>query len=128
MSQQTVQVQVTEKLVMAEAYDVASAIESNSAADLAIERGKQTAAALELLPEGWSVVREDVERTTLKDGGRVFTARSEDGGWDAIAARRTGYRRSDYVEVDHRRGVPAEVARAQGVVVVLAALDAEGRA
>jgi hypothetical protein len=121
-------VTVTADLLCEEAAEQAAVIESMPMARAALQRAARGVKALALLPEGWVVAREPVDRLPTRDRGMRFFAIDDDAVVQAEAYRYTSPIRGSYVvESELKNGMAPEDALAQAVVTVLAALDAEGR-
>lgn len=94
-----------------------------------VERGTRAIEALRRLPEGWTVLREFTPATVPRRGSiTTFSARDGDGarGLRARTSRCSDLNPSVSEEI-HFSERGADEARGRAVLLLLAAIDAEGR-
>lgn len=93
-----------------------------------IDRGTRGIEALRLLPAGWTVLREFTPATYRRGSITTFSARDGDGarGLRARTSRCSDLHPSVSEEI-HFSECNADEARGRAVLLLLAAIDAEGR-
>lgn len=116
------------ELLVEEAGDSWAGSTDRVAAEAAMERGQRAVLALALLPEGWTVERE-IRDSSISGPETQFLLRHEDG--DEMAKTTRWYsRREDWHYIQPgptTNRISRDEARGRAVLLLLAALDLEGR-